>query len=112
MRHLKLVRNMRAHRDPWFADFLLRIGCGTKEVNADGEVLPDEICVPYTGDGSDLDRLIECLFPGLNENLSNTNYITSRAILSTRNDWVDDINMKMTGRFEVGRWCITVLTML
>nr|XP_034571033.1 ATP-dependent DNA helicase PIF4-like [Setaria viridis] len=46
----QLVRNMRAHRDPWFADFLLRIGCGTKEVNADGEVLPDEICVPYTGD--------------------------------------------------------------
>jgi ATP-dependent DNA helicase PIF1 len=26
MRHLKLVRNMRAQSDPWFADYLLRIG--------------------------------------------------------------------------------------
>jgi hypothetical protein len=26
MRHLKLVRNMRAQSDPWFAEYLLRIG--------------------------------------------------------------------------------------
>lgn len=74
MHHLKLVRNMRAQSDPWFADYLLRIGGGTKKVNTDGDVrLPDEICVPYTGGGSDLDRLIECIFPNLNENLLNTN---------------------------------------
>ncbi|XP_066311145.1 uncharacterized protein [Miscanthus floridulus] len=36
MRHLKLIRNMRAQSDPWFADYLLRIGGGTKEVNEDG----------------------------------------------------------------------------
>jgi len=64
MRHLKLVRNMRAHSDPWFAEYLLRIGNGIEEANADGEVrLPDEICMPYTGDGNDLDRLIQCIFP-------------------------------------------------
>ena len=45
MRHLKLVRNMRAQSDPWFADYLLRIGGGTEEVNGDGDVhIPDEIC--------------------------------------------------------------------
>ncbi|KAG2627519.1 hypothetical protein PVAP13_3KG127484 [Panicum virgatum] len=56
MRHLKLVRNMRAQSDPWFADYLLRIGGGTEEVNGDGDVrLPDDICVPYTRDGKDLD---------------------------------------------------------
>jgi ATP-dependent DNA helicase PIF1 len=57
MRHLKLVRNMRAQTDPWFADYMLRIGDGTEEVNEDGDVrLPDEICVPYTGDSEkDLD---------------------------------------------------------
>uniref|UniRef100_K3YMG7 ATP-dependent DNA helicase n=1 Tax=Setaria italica TaxID=4555 RepID=K3YMG7_SETIT len=44
MRHLKLVRNMRAQSDSWFADYLLRIGGGTKEVNRDGDVrLPDDI---------------------------------------------------------------------
>jgi ATP-dependent DNA helicase PIF1 len=47
-----------------------------------------------------LDTLIDYVFPSLNENLSNQNYVTSRAILSTRNDWVDMINMKMIGRFQ------------
>jgi hypothetical protein len=103
MRHLKLVHNMRAQSDPWFADYLLRIGGGTKEVNSDGDVLlPDEICVPYTGGDNDLDTLIDCIFPRLNENMSNKDYITSRAILSTRNDWVDMINMKMIGGFQGG----------
>ena len=103
MRHLKLVRNMRAHSDPWFAEYLLRIGNGIEEANADGEIrLPDEISVPYTGDGNDLDRLIQCIFPNLNENMADKDYITSRAILSTRNDWVDRINMKMIGSFQGG----------
>jgi ATP-dependent DNA helicase PIF1 len=38
MRHMKLVHNMRAQSDPWFADYLLRIGGGTEEVNNDGNV--------------------------------------------------------------------------
>jgi hypothetical protein len=102
MHHLKLVRNMRAQSDPGFAEYLLRIGCGTEEVNGDGDGyvrLPNEICVPYTGNGNELDTLIDYIFPSLNENLSNRNYVTSRAILSTRNDWVDMINMKMIDRF-------------
>jgi energy-coupling factor transporter ATP-binding protein EcfA2 len=88
MRHLKLVRNMRAETDPWFADYMLRIGNGTEEVNEDGDVrLPDEICVSYTGDfEKDLDTLIESIFPNLNENMANKDYNTSRAILSIRND--------------------------
>ncbi|KAG2606706.1 hypothetical protein PVAP13_4NG211985 [Panicum virgatum] len=103
MRHLKLVRNMRAQSDPWFADYLLRIGGGTEEVNSDGEVkLPDEICVLYSGKASDLDTLINSIYPNLNENMLNKDYITSRAILSTRNDWVDKINMKMIGTFQGG----------
>jgi ATP-dependent DNA helicase PIF1 len=94
---------MRAQSDPWFAEYLLRIGNGIEEANADGEVrLPDEICMPYTRDGNDLDRLIQCIFPNLNENMADKDYITSRAILSTRNDWVDRINMKMIGSFQGG----------
>ncbi|PWZ10705.1 ATP-dependent DNA helicase PIF1 [Zea mays] len=101
MCHLKLVRNMRAKSDPWFAEYLLRVGSGTEEVNNDGDVcLPDEVCVPYTSDDRDLDRLIDDIYPSLNENMSNTSYITSRAILTTRNDWVDMINMRMIDRFQ------------
>jgi ATP-dependent DNA helicase PIF1 len=74
---------MRAQTDPWFADYMLRIGNGTEEINEDGDVrLPDEICVSYTGDfEKDLDTLIESIFPNLNENMTNKDYITSRAIL-------------------------------
>ena len=101
MRHLKLVRNMRAHSDPWFAEYLLRIGDGKEETNNDGCVrLPDEICVPCTGKGTDLDTLIDNVFPGLDANMSDPNYITSRAILSTRNDCVDRVNIKMINRFH------------
>ncbi|XP_034601220.1 uncharacterized protein [Setaria viridis] len=105
MHHLKLVRNMRAQSDPWFAEYLLRIGGGTEEVNGDGDVcLPDDISIPYSGDSEkDLDRLIECIFPNLNANMTNKDYITSRAILSTHNDWVDNINMKMIGMFQGGK---------
>ncbi|KAL6648338.1 hypothetical protein ACP70R_012562 [Stipagrostis hirtigluma subsp. patula] len=101
MRHLKLVRNMRAQSDPWFADYLLRIGGGIEDVNDDGEVcLPDDICVPCTGDDNDLDRLIDSIFPRLNDNMRDLNYMTSRAILSTRNDRVDMINIRMISRFQ------------
>ena len=79
----------------------MRIGCGTKEVNDDGDVhLSDEICVPYTGNGNELDTLIDYIFMNLNENLLNRNYITLRVILSTRNDGVDMINMKMIDNFQ------------
>jgi ATP-dependent DNA helicase PIF1 len=102
MCHLKLVRNMRAKSDPWFAEYLLCVGVGTEEVNNDGDVrLPDEVCVPYTGDDHDLDRLIDDIYPNLNENMSNTSYNTSRAILTTQNDWVDMINMGMIDRFQL-----------
>ncbi|ONM01415.1 hypothetical protein ZEAMMB73_Zm00001d030709 [Zea mays] len=64
MCHLKLVHNMRAKSDPWFAEYLLHVGGGTEEVNNDGDVrLPDEVCVPYTGDDHDLDRLIDDIYP-------------------------------------------------
>ncbi|ONM27260.1 hypothetical protein ZEAMMB73_Zm00001d007637 [Zea mays] len=101
MSHLKLVSNMRAKNDPWFAEYLLRVGGGTEVTNSDGDIrLPDEVCVPYSGSDNDLDNLIDFVFPNLNENMSDSTYITSRAILSTRNDWVDMINAKMIDRFQ------------
>ena len=62
--------------------------------------LPDEICVLYTGDATDIDKLIERVFwMTLDENLLNPNYIRSRAILSTRNEYIDKINMSIIERF-------------
>ncbi|WVZ75720.1 LOW QUALITY PROTEIN: hypothetical protein U9M48_023755 [Paspalum notatum var. saurae] len=73
-----------------------RLGNGTEEDDGDGCIhLPDEICVPYTGEDTNLHRLIEDVFPMLDDNMTDPDYITSRAIWSTRNDCVDRINMRM-----------------
>uniref|UniRef100_K3YL66 ATP-dependent DNA helicase n=3 Tax=Setaria italica TaxID=4555 RepID=K3YL66_SETIT len=101
MRHMKLVRNMRAQNDPWFAEYLLRIGNGTEETNDKGEIrLPKNICIPRTMDDSGLDRLIDSVYQMNSACLEDPNYITSRAILSTCNDCVDRINLKMIERFQ------------
>ncbi|XP_062208827.1 ATP-dependent DNA helicase PIF1-like [Phragmites australis] len=100
MQKLRLVRNMRAQSDPWFSKYLLRIGNGTEETVKDDYVkIPDEICVPYTSAESNIDNLIDRVFPMLATHISNSDYITSRAILSTRNENVDDINMRLIERF-------------
>jgi ATP-dependent DNA helicase PIF1 len=37
-------------------------------VNSGGDVrLLDEVCLPYTGDDRDLDRLIDDIYPNLNK---------------------------------------------
>ncbi|WVZ48925.1 hypothetical protein U9M48_000316 [Paspalum notatum var. saurae] len=82
-------------------EYLLRVGNGTEEDDGNGYIsLPDEICVPYTRKDTDLHRLIEDVFPMLDDNMTDPDYITSRAILSTRNDCVDRINMRMIHRFQ------------
>jgi ATP-dependent DNA helicase PIF1 len=92
---------MRVQRDPEFADFLLCIGGGTEEVNDEDEVLLlESICIPYAGDDNDLDSLIDWVFLKLDDSKADSNYITSRAILSTKNDCVDRINMKMINKFQ------------
>jgi ATP-dependent DNA helicase PIF1 len=101
MQHLRLECNMRAQKDLKFADFLLRIGGGTEEVNDEDEILLSEsLCITYTGDDKDLDSLIDWVFLKLDDNKADSNYITSRAILSTKNDCVDRINMKMINKFQ------------
>uniref|UniRef100_A0A453PV36 DNA helicase Pif1-like 2B domain-containing protein n=1 Tax=Aegilops tauschii subsp. strangulata TaxID=200361 RepID=A0A453PV36_AEGTS len=98
---MKLVRNMRAQNDSWFAEYLLRIGNGTEETNDDGEILlPTSICVPNKTDDNGLDRLINSIYQTGNASLKDPKYIISRAILSTRNDCVDKINLKMIDRFQ------------
>jgi hypothetical protein len=101
MRQKKLVENMRAQNDRWFADYLLRIGNGTEKTDKEGNIqLPEEICVSSTGEAADIEKLIDHVFPALHSNMDNPHYMTSRAILSTRNDSVDAINIHMIERFQ------------
>uniref|UniRef100_A0A8I6YHM7 ATP-dependent DNA helicase n=1 Tax=Hordeum vulgare subsp. vulgare TaxID=112509 RepID=A0A8I6YHM7_HORVV len=100
-RQLRLVANMRADNDTWFVDYLLRVGNGTEEADDQGNIqLLEDICVPSTCEMNDIEKLIDHVFLGLEENMSDRNYMTCRAILSTTNDIVDKINIRMIDSFK------------
>jgi ATP-dependent DNA helicase PIF1 len=97
---IHLTRNMRAQDDPWFSEYLLRIGNGTEDTISDDYVrLPDDIVISYTEDEKAINTLIEDVFPSLHANARSREYLSARAILSTKNEHVDDLNDKMISRF-------------
>ena len=90
---------MRAHNDVWFLQFLLRIGDGTEKTFAHDYVdLPDDIMLEYN-DNQSIDTLLDHVFPDLTNNCTSVSYMCERAILSTRNEYVDSLNMIMIAEF-------------
>ena len=91
---------MRAQSDPWFADYLLRIGNGTEETIGDDYVrLPDDILIEYTNNEESVNKLIQEVFPSLEKNARSSAYMSKRAILSTTNEHVDQLNASMIDKF-------------
>jgi ATP-dependent DNA helicase PIF1 len=91
---------MRAQFDPWFSEYLLRIGNGTEETIGDDYVrLPDDIVIGYTDTEVAINKLIQDVFPSLEEHATSAAYMSSRAILSTKNEHVDRLNAMMIERF-------------
>ena len=101
IKKIKLTRNMRALLDPYFSEYLLRVGDGTEE-SLEGDLIriPEELVIPYTTEGESKQRLIESIFPSLQLNGGLSEYIISRAILSTRNEYVDELNQQMIDIFS------------
>ena len=100
IRKIRLSQNMRAHSDPWFSDYLLRISNGTEETIEDDYVrLPDELVIGYTDNEVAANKLIDDIFPSLEEHATSVAYMSSRAILSTKNEHVDKLNTIMIERF-------------
>jgi ATP-dependent DNA helicase PIF1 len=100
IRKIRLTRNMRAQTDQWFSEYLLRIGNGTEEtIGGDYVRLPDDIVIPFTPTDEPVNKLIEDVFPSLHENATSGPYMSARAILSTKNDHVDNLNKNMIDRF-------------
>jgi ATP-dependent DNA helicase PIF1 len=90
---------MRAHSNPWFSDYLLRIDNETEDTFVGDYVrLPKDIVIEYKDEHS-IDRLIDCVFPDLNINVCSTQYMSERGILCMRNDYVDEINARMIDIF-------------
>jgi ATP-dependent DNA helicase PIF1 len=87
---IRLSRNMRAQSDPWFSEYTIR---------DDYVRLPDDIVIGYTDTEVAVNKLIQDVFPSLEEHVTSATYMSSRAILSTKNEHVDRLNAMMIERF-------------
>nr|KAJ0225529.1 hypothetical protein LSAT_V11C100019150 [Lactuca sativa] len=100
VKRLRLNINMRAVNDPCFSDFLLRVGDGKEETLDESFIrIPDNMSIPYTKKTNSVDALMDAIFPSLESNGADSKFIISRAIFSTKNESVDEINNKLIERF-------------
>ncbi|XP_076935519.1 uncharacterized protein LOC143602210 [Bidens hawaiensis] len=98
---LRLSINMRALSDQWFSEFLLRVRDETEETMNDNFIkIPDAMTVPFTINDNSIRDLINIIYPSLDSNAHSPDYISSRAILTTRNDSVDEVNDYMIDIFN------------
>ncbi|GAA0187454.1 hypothetical protein LIER_34742 [Lithospermum erythrorhizon] len=98
---IPLTLNMRAHEDPGFIDFLMRIGNGEEVTGDTGQVeLPIPMVVPYTTHAESLEELISYVYPDLKLFPTNPLGMMKRAILSPKNEFVDDNNSMLIDRME------------
>ncbi|CAG8664796.1 12324_t:CDS:2 [Cetraspora pellucida] len=83
-----------------FVEYLLRIGNGT-EPTIDNDLirLPDEMTVRPQNQEDSIDPLINIIYSNLTENFLNTTFITERAILTSLNSDVDEINEKIMAKY-------------
>ncbi|XP_049350419.1 uncharacterized protein LOC125815062 [Solanum verrucosum] len=100
MEKIHLTSNMRARTDPNFSNFLIRVGNGEENTIRDNLILlPQQIVVHPTGQGKAEECLVTEIFKGLQQNYRSAKFITERAILASRNEFVDNINEMMITRF-------------
>ncbi|XP_070035691.1 ATP-dependent DNA helicase PIF1-like [Nicotiana tomentosiformis] len=97
---LCLSENMRARTDPSFCEYLLRIGNGTERTNCEDKLeIPDSFVIPFTTEEECLDALFSVTYPDLHAFSPDSSMITSRVILTTKNDFVNEINNMLITKF-------------
>uniref|UniRef100_A0A1U7WL47 ATP-dependent DNA helicase n=1 Tax=Nicotiana sylvestris TaxID=4096 RepID=A0A1U7WL47_NICSY len=100
LERLRLFENMRAKDDPSFCNYLLRVGNGKEKVTSTNKIeIPASFIVPYTTEKESLDKLFAITYPDLHIFFSSSSCTSSRVILTTKNDFVDDINDMLVARF-------------
>ncbi|KAG5597676.1 hypothetical protein H5410_038908 [Solanum commersonii] len=96
----QLVQNMRARIDPTFCEYLLKIGDGKETVNDFGKIeIPQSFLIPFINEKESLDILFKAIHPNLNMVIEDISSITSRVILTTKNDFVVEINQMFIDKF-------------
>nr|KAJ0222670.1 hypothetical protein LSAT_V11C200082770 [Lactuca sativa] len=101
IKRLRIKYQHESGNDPWFFDFLLRVGDGKEETLDETFIhILDNMFIPYIDETTSVNALIDAIFPSLQSNGTDSKFIISRAILSTKNESVDKINNKLIERFS------------
>ncbi|XP_027103066.1 uncharacterized protein [Coffea arabica] len=99
---LYLTDNMRAISDPEFTDYLLRIGNGLEPVIQGLKVkIPLPLLIPYKNETESIFELIKTVYPDLTAFSKNDFSLVNRAILTTKNEFVDMLNNLLINIFPV-----------
>ncbi|GJU57873.1 ATP-dependent DNA helicase PIF1-like protein [Tanacetum coccineum] len=102
LQKLWLEEIMRALLDPIFTEFLLKIGNGTETSHKNDLVnIPPSMLIQTHLDKDPLDALIDCVYPNTQLHSLTTPCYLNRAILTTKNSFVDEINEILIARFPV-----------
>ncbi|OIT35017.1 hypothetical protein A4A49_62119, partial [Nicotiana attenuata] len=97
---LQLLENMRAKTDPMFCEYLMRIGNGQEKINSHDKIeIPDCFVIPFVSENQSLDLLFRVTYPNLRTCFSDASSMTSRVILTTKNDFVVEINDLLIAQF-------------
>ncbi|XP_020260728.1 uncharacterized protein LOC109837052 [Asparagus officinalis] len=100
MEKITLKINMRAKNDEEFSKFLLRVGNGTEKTTKDELIrLPESIVIEDSKNGQSEVELLNKVFPSIEQNANSAEYMTERAILATKNEYVDKLNDKLFDKF-------------
>nr|XP_043615630.1 uncharacterized protein LOC122587509 [Erigeron canadensis] len=95
---LRLEENMRALLDPSFSKFLLKIGDGTETTHDDDLInIPASMLIDKHSEDDSLDALIDSVYPNI-QSFTNSRAL-NRAILTTKNIFVDEINDLLIQKF-------------
>uniref|UniRef100_A0A1S3XJT8 DNA helicase Pif1-like 2B domain-containing protein n=1 Tax=Nicotiana tabacum TaxID=4097 RepID=A0A1S3XJT8_TOBAC len=91
---------MRAKTDPAFCEYLMRIGNGKEPLTSENKIeIPKSFIVPYTTEQESLNALCETTFPNMHAFFCDASSVTSRVILTTKNDFVNEINDMLIDKF-------------
>ncbi|KAM6551270.1 hypothetical protein CsatB_001078 [Cannabis sativa] len=97
----RLIENMRAKLDPAFSNYVLEVGNGMPPNTVNEMIkIPHQLLIPYVEEKISVDQLIEDVFNNLIDFSNNISTMMNRAILTLKNDFVDEINTLLINRFS------------
>ncbi|XP_073122695.1 uncharacterized protein [Henckelia pumila] len=97
---INLKQNMRALLDHNFTNYLLKIGDGIEDTNEIDKIqIPSIANIPFTDDITSLNTLVDMVFPNIDNYNLDFSLFVNRAILTTKNEFVHEMNDVLISRF-------------